>query len=127
METSPLDRRHQDKITRLDQEIDTILETLRHQRRVIITSQRYIEATPQGPGPINPFTSREITRDTEARYYSRDHNDPPSLTLDDTDLQGVQKLLTQDSKSLIDRKIHDFRQMTVQASELQSWVYYPLT
>jgi hypothetical protein len=46
----------------------------------------------------------------------------PASQLSPTDPSGVQGLLNQDSRALVDKRIRDFREINDRASDLETWV-----
>lgn len=137
IETNPLDRGHQDKITSFKQEISVIVETLQEQQKILDFAQPnpggmarssdiFRSSTEPRPYLTNEPSYLVPAVDSRSRTRSRSRTIPragtPGRQLDATDPNGVLGLLMQDSQALIDRKIREFQEMNTRASELEAWV-----
>ena len=148
MESNPLDRGHQDKLTAFKQEIRVILKILQQQRAITCYADRI--ATASSPAEISigtghdPSPSYLIPQDpsyaeqgyhshSRSRSYSRQQGhraspyvrrlQTPGSEIDPTDPSGIQGLLIQDSYALIDRKMRLFEELRIRAEELEEEVY----
>lgn len=140
LEANPLNRGHQDKLTRFKNEVDIISRTLRLQRRNVLSSQLADCLDPRG---IRSETQR-FDSVREKPYYRNsaeavmdnvyhverpitiemDDGPPQALgsLLDPTNISGVKEILLKNNLALIDRRLSEFQEMSMLALELEAWV-----
>lgn len=138
IEASPLNREHQDRVLCLKQEISTIEDTLDRKGYVLYQAQAGSSTVPTWVNLPPPRRSQPAVRHgyvqnnnyhySNNEYYTREvlPRTPsfPSDSLQQVVLSptGVEGLIIQESISLVEGRIREFREMQDVASDLADWV-----